>query len=216
MLTRHLDPAAGYITRTFVREPESFASARAVGEQLRPGMQVSPYEGHMLSWLVRMSGARRVLEIGSFVGYSTLWMASALPEGGELVSLEISADHAAHANQHLMRSGLHPRAQVMECDALAFLESYHGRAFDLVFIDGVKKDYVRYLDGALAHLAPQGWIIADNAMLFGAFTGEVRDEVSPAARAAMAEYHARMADRSQFDSLMIPTLEGLLVARRVG
>ena len=214
MQARHDDASVRYITERFVQEPEAFAVARALGERLRPGMQVSVYEGHLLAWLVRMSGARRVLEIGSFVGYSTLWQASALPENGQLISLEIDADHAQHTRTHIENAGLADRAQVMQVDALEYLKRYRGAAFDYVFIDGAKKDYVAYLDALTAHLTPGAWVIADNALLFGAFTGVARARVSQAAHTAMTEYHARMASGDAFDAVMMPTFEGLLVARK--
>lgn len=214
MLERHADANVQYITEQFVREPEAFKTARLLGDSLRPGMQVSPYEGHLLAWLLRMACASCALEIGSFVGYSTLWQASALPAHGHLTALEIDADHARHTQNHVADAGFGERVTVFEADALTYLKCYKGAPFDYVFIDGVKKDYTAYLDAVLPHLTPNAWVIADNALLFGAFTGAARERVSDAARSAMSEYHSRMAKGDMFDAVMIPTFEGLLVARK--
>ncbi len=216
MQARHQDPSITYITERFVREPEPFKAARLLGETLRPGMQVSPYEGHLLSWLIRISGATQALEVGSFVGYSTLWQASALPEGGFITAIEIDADHANHTRNHAKNAGLEGKIRVEQADAIRFLQNYSGKPFDYVFIDGVKKDYVAYLDLVMPHLTPNAWVIADNTLLFGAFTGSERERVSAAAKEAMTEFHARMASGNAFDAVMIPTFEGLIVSKRVG
>lgn len=214
MQARHQDASIAYITERFVSEPEGFKTARLLGETLRPGMQVSPYEGHLLSWLIRISGATRALEIGSFVGYSTLWQASALPDGGRITAIEIDSDHANHTHNHAKKAGLEGKIQVENADALAFLKNYTGKPFDYVFIDGVKKDYVAYLDLVLPHLTQNAWVIADNTLLFGAFTGAERERISAAAKEAMTEFHARMASGTEFDAVMIPTFEGLIVSKR--
>ena len=214
MQARHHDASVGYITERFVSEPESFAAARELGEQLRPGMQVSPYEGHLLAWLIRMSGARSAVEIGSFVGYSTLWQASALPEGGHITAIEIDADHAAHTRAHAQAAGLADSITVAQADALTFLKDYRGAPIDYLFIDGVKKDYATYLELAMPHLTPHAWVVADNALLFGAFTNNERERVSAAAKEGMSALHARMATSGEFDAVMLPTFEGLIVAKR--
>ena len=79
MQTRSSGATLDYITRTFVREPDYIAQSRAEGEKRRAGMQISAYEGHLLQWLVRISGAKNILEIGTFMGTSALWMAGGLP-----------------------------------------------------------------------------------------------------------------------------------------
>lgn len=217
MQTRNQDASLQYITKTFVTEPEAFVAARHQGEALRPGMQVSPYEGHLLSWLVRISAANNALEIGSFVGYSTLWQASALPQNGRITALEINETHAQLTRHHAKQAGLDSRITVEQTDAIAYLTSYQGAPFDYVFIDGVKKDYPTYLDLVMPHLTDNAWIIADNALLFGAFTDDntPRERVSATAKQAMAAFHERMSHSGEFTAVMLPTLEGLIVAKRV-
>jgi predicted O-methyltransferase YrrM len=215
MQTRDKDASIQYITETFVTQPPAFLAAREKGEQLRPGMQISPYEGHLLGWLTRMSQAKNQLEIGSFVGYSTLWQASALPENGHITTLEINPEHAAHTRNHAKNAGLDAKITVHEGDAIAFIKHYTGAPFDYVFIDGVKKDYPLYLELLMPHLTENAWIIADNSLLFGAFTQSApREKVSKTAYSAMQKFHQTMASRDNFDAVMIPTLEGLIVAKR--
>src|ERR1700754_3752131 len=99
-----------------------------------PAIDVSPAQGEFLSLMVRISGAKRVLEIGTLGAYSTIWMAKALPAGGKLTSLEFSQKHAEVAKDNLARAGLLDRAEVIVGPALESLPTLKG-PFDLIFID---------------------------------------------------------------------------------
>ncbi len=214
MQTRSHGATVDYITRTFVREPVWIEAARNEGEHRRPGMQIAPYEGHLLQWLVRISGAARILEIGSFMGTSTLWMASALPAHGHLTSLEFDAEHAALARAHVAASPYAACVDIVHADAHAWIAATPATPqFDLAFIDAEKKGYADYLDAMLPRLTKNGWIIGDNTLLFGALAGEHPDAASDAAKASMQRFNATLADASRFESVLLPTAEGLTVAR---
>lgn len=214
MQTRSGGLTMDYITRTFVREPEYIARARAEGERRHPGMQISPYEGHLLQWIVRISGAANILEIGTFMGVSTMWMAGVLPAGGKLISLEFSAEHANIAAQHIAASPHAPRVEIIHTDAHAWIEKTPATPqFDLVFVDADKAGYADYLDVILPRLSNRGWIIGDNTLLFGALSGENPDGASAAAKASMQKFNETLADNARFESVLLPTTEGLTVAR---
>jgi predicted O-methyltransferase YrrM len=210
MQSRTASATAQYLTRIFVKD-DPFAAMRAAGDVLHPGMQLSPYEAHLLQWLVRISGARHVLEIGSFAGYSACWMAHALPDSGTLTTLEKQPAHATLARTHTQHD---TRIHVVEADAIHWLHRYEGAAFDMLFIDGEKRRYGDYLDAALPHLTAQAWIIADNTLLFGALAGIAERNITPETVAAMQQFNARLADASAFETVLLPTAEGLTVARR--
>lgn len=214
MQTRSSGVTMDYITRTFVREPAWIAAARTEGERLRPGMQISTYEGHLLQWLVRISGAATILEIGAFMGVSALWMAGGLPAHGRLTSLEFSADYAAAARAHVAASPQQHAIDIVHTDAHAWLAALPpATRFDLVFIDAEKAGYADYLDAVLPHLSPRGWVIGDNTLLFGALSGEQPDAARASAKAAMARFNETLADAARFESVLLPTAEGLTVAR---
>lgn len=214
MQSRNASPTVDYITRTFVREPAWLAPVRAAGEARRPGMQVSPLEGHLLQFLLRMSGAAKVLEIGTFMGYSTLWMAGGLPADGRITALEFDAGYAAQAREHVEASPYAKQIDIINGDAHAWIAALpHAPQFDLVFIDAEKKGYADYLEAVLPRLNPRGWIIGDNTLLFGALSGENPEASSKAAMAAMTKFNATLADASRFESVLLPTAEGLTVAR---
>ncbi|MDX2095087.1 MAG: class I SAM-dependent methyltransferase [Alphaproteobacteria bacterium] len=214
MQTRDHGATMAYISRIFVREPEYLAAARAEGERRRPGMQISPYEGHLLQWLVRVSGAGNILEIGTFMGTSALWMAGGLPEGGHITSLEFEAEHAALAAAHSAASPHAARITVVQADAHAWLaQTPPSPQWDLVFIDAEKKGYADYLEAVLPRLRPRGWIIGDNTLLFGALSGENPRAASTAAKTSMQRFNETLADPARFEAVLLPTAEGLTVAR---
>jgi caffeoyl-CoA O-methyltransferase len=214
MQTRDKTPTLEYITRTFVREPDCITQSRAVGESLRPGMQISPYEGHLLRWLVSISGTANILEIGTFMATSTLWMASAMPVNGKITSLEFAADYAALAKAHVAASPYASQIEIIHTDAHAWMaQTPPTPQWDLVFIDAEKKGYAEYLEAVLPRLKPRGWIIGDNALLFDALSGEQPEAASGAALASMRRFNETLADAARFEAVLLPTPEGMTVAR---
>ena len=134
-----------------------------------PPIDVTRLQGKFLDFLVRVSGARRVLEIGTLGGYSTIWMARALPEGGRVVTLELEPHHAEVARRNLDRAGVLDRVEVIVGPALETLPALTSRMerFDLVFIDADKESYPEYLDWALRLSRPGTVIVADNVVREG-------------------------------------------------
>lgn len=211
MHTRDNTAALRYIHEVFVREPAWLAPVREAGEARRPGMQLSPYEGHLLRWLVQLTGTRRVLEIGTFMGYSALWMAAG---GAQVTTLESSVEVATIAAQHIAASPHASQVSVVSVDALAWLAAQPPQPqFDLLFIDAEKRSYVQYLEAALPLLHPRALVVGDNTLLWGAVHGETDTRASPEAIAAMRHFNTLLANPAHFDGVMLPTPEGLTVAR---
>jgi predicted O-methyltransferase YrrM len=136
-----------------------------------PAIQLAPNQGKLLAVLARAIGARRILEIGTLGGYSTIWLARALPPGGSIVTLEADARHAEVARGNLARAGLSEVVEVRVGPALQSLPQLaaggHG-PFDLVFIDADKENMVGYLEWALRLTRPGSLIIGDNVVRGGA------------------------------------------------
>jgi predicted O-methyltransferase YrrM len=132
-----------------------------------PSIDVSPLQGKFLHVLARLVGAKRVLEIGTLGGYSTIWLVRALPEGGRLVSLEAAPAHAEVARANLARAGLAGQAEVIVGPALETLPGLQG-PFDLVFIDADKRGNPDYLTWALRLSRPGTVIVCDNVVRSGA------------------------------------------------
>lgn len=135
-----------------------------------PPIDVSAAQGRMLELFARMSGARRILEVGTLGGYSTIWLARALPADGQLVTLELEPHHAEVARVNLARAGIGDRCEVRvgpAVDTLAAMVAAGEGPFDLVFIDADKPSNVAYLEAALALTRPGGMILVDNVIREG-------------------------------------------------
>jgi predicted O-methyltransferase YrrM len=155
----------------------ALASSAAAG---LPAISVSPTQGKLLHLLARVQGARRILELGTLGGYSTIWLARALPPDGRVISLEVNPKHAEVAHANLARAGL---ADVVEIrlgpalDTLPQLVSEGRGPFDLIFIDADKPGYAGYLKWSLKLARKGTLIIADNVVRKGAVADpESKDE----------------------------------------
>jgi predicted O-methyltransferase YrrM len=136
-----------------------------------PEIQVSPAQGKFLMLLAQAQGARRILEVGTLGGYSTLWLANALPAGGTLVTLEFDPKHAGVARDNMARAGLSGVVEVRVGDARQSLPALiaEGKGpFDLIFIDADKVGYPEYFGWALRLSKPGTLIVADNVVRNGA------------------------------------------------
>src|SRR5581483_11684030 len=135
-----------------------------------PAIDVSPLQGKFLHLLVQLTQARRVLEIGTLGGYSTIWIARALPEGGRIVTLEFNPKHAEVARKNLEHAGLLDRVDIRvgrALDSLPVLESSGAGPFDLVFVDADKRSNPPYLEWALKLSRPGSLIFVDNVVRDG-------------------------------------------------
>ena len=154
----------------------ALADSQAAG---LPPINVAPNQGKLLQLLVRIQGARTVLEVGTLGGYSTIWLARALPSGGRLVSLELEPKHAEVARANLERAGLSGVAEVRVGRAVDSLEKLHAEGtdpFDFVFIDADKPSNPDYFSWALRLTRPGSVIVVDNVVRNGAVTDATSDD----------------------------------------
>jgi predicted O-methyltransferase YrrM len=167
-----------YINERLVGEDAALAAAqqRATDAGI-PAIEVAPNQGKLLHLLARMCGARTILELGTLAGYSTIWLARALPDGGRLISLEADAGHAAVARANLAEAGLEDRVEVRVGPALESLPAVAGEApFDFVFLDADKQHTAEYLEWALRLTQPGSVIVADNVIRRGELTHADSDD----------------------------------------
>ena len=144
-----------------------------------PAIAVSPLAGKLLHLVVRLRGARRVLEVGTLGGYSTIWMARALPPGGQIVTLELSPAHAAVARRNLERAAVSSLVDIVvgpASESLTRLRAAEVEPFDLVFIDADKRSNYDYFELALALTRPGSVIIVDNVVRKGAVLDEASSD----------------------------------------
>lgn len=173
------------------------------------GMMVGPVEGQFLALMVELSGARQVLEIGTFTGYSALSMAAALPPGGAVVTCDISEEHVAVARRHIEASPLADRIQIRLGPALDTVAELPG-PFDLVFIDADKGNYANYYEACLPKLSPSGLLLVDNVLWSGAVVDEAdQSDDTKAIRA----FNDRVRNDPRVRCVMLPIRDGVSVIR---
>lgn len=170
-----------------------------------PAIQVGPSEGKTLHLLLRMIGAKTVVEVGTLAGYSGMWMARALPQDGHLYTIEANPKHAEVAQRDFQAAGLASRVTVLVGKGADVLPTLDGKApFDAVFIDADKASYDIYGRWAANNLRPGGLLLGDNAYYFGNLLDETSSEA-----AAMRRFHEEAA--RAFDTVCLPTPDGLLL-----
>jgi predicted O-methyltransferase YrrM len=142
-----------------------------------PAIDVSPAQGKLLHLLARATGARRILEVGTLGGYSTIWLARALPADGRLVTLEVDPRHARVARENLARAGLDGVVEVLDGPALQTLPGLAG-PFDLVFVDADKPSNPEYFQHALRLSRPGSVIVVDNVVRGGRLLAADADDAA--------------------------------------
>jgi predicted O-methyltransferase YrrM len=174
-----------YLTGLVVRPDEVLDSAQRVGDAAGlPPIAVAPNHGKLLHLLARLQGARSILEVGTLAGYSTIWLARALPPDGRLITLEVDERHAAVAGANLERASLADRAEIRVGRALDILPTLGADApFDLVFVDADKENNPDYFLWALRLSREGSLIIIDNVVRRGAIALAEPDNDDPAVQA---------------------------------
>jgi caffeoyl-CoA O-methyltransferase len=173
-----------------------------------PGMMAGLPEARLLEALIVVSGARSVLELGTFTGVGALAMAAALPAGGRVVTVEYDPDNAAAAQRHIAASPLADRIELIQGDARETLPRLPG-PFDLVWIDAWKADYPRYFDLVVPKLSPRGIIVADNLFRDGATLPPATDDEGTR---GVLEFARRVQEHEGLHNVLLTVGDGLLLA----
>ncbi|WP_431823341.1 O-methyltransferase [Burkholderia sp. F1] len=160
-----------YFSATLVPSDDALDAALAASDAAGlPAINVAPNQGKLLQLLATIRGARRILEVGTLGGYSTIWLARALPPGGRLVTLELNPEHARVATQNIARAGFADVVSVVvggAKDSLAQLVEAGTEPFDFIFIDADKESNAVYLEAALKLSRPGTVIVVDNVVRRG-------------------------------------------------
>lgn len=190
-------------------EPESELFRRLREETFArmeyPQMQVGRIEGRFLKMLVRLTGARRVLEIGMFTGYSALMMAEGLPEDGRLITCDIDPKAEEIARRYFAESPQGHKIEIRLGAALETIATLEG-PFDMVFIDADKNNYPNYYEATLALLRPGGLIVADNVL----WSGKVLNPEDDYAR-AIAEFNRRVLSDDRVENVCLTVRDGMML-----
>lgn len=202
-----------YIQTLFVSEDEVLQSIEdGLAERKMPKISVPPEVGKTIFLLAKISGARRVLEIGALGGYSTIWLARAVAEEGKVVSLELSTKHAAFAEENVKRANLAHCVSFRVGDAQESLHTLEaeGETFDFFFIDADKLNYPVYLESAIRLSRPGAIIVADNTLQKGRVINP--EEERPGTQ-AIRKFNQMMATDPRLESMLFPIGDGITIGR---
>lgn len=216
--TQHWEAVDSYIVDHLIGEDlvqeQTLNANRQAG---LPTIDVSPAQGKMLQLLAKAVGAKRILEIGTLGGYSTIWLARALPNTGSVVTLELDEDYADLARSNINNAGLSDRVEIIAGEAVESLSAMGGEnfvPFDFVFIDADKQSYVQYLEHAIRLSRPGATLIFDNVVREGEILNpDSHDPKVPGTRAL----YEKLKNHPQVDATAVQTVgskkwDGFLLA----
>ena len=174
-----------------------------------PQMMVGLLEGQFLAQLVRLAGARRILELGTFTGYSSISMASALPADGRIVTCDVDPEATAIARRYMDESGHGDKIEIRLGPGLETIAELEG-PFDLVFIDADKPSYKAYYEAVLPLLADDGLIIADNVL----WSGRVVEHDGDDSTRAIKDFNEHVRNDDRVVSVMLTVRDGMTLIQK--
>ncbi|MFW6690192.1 O-methyltransferase [Streptomyces sp. MAR4 CNX-425] len=174
-------------------------------------MQSAQEQGPLLAFLVRLAGARHVVEVGTFTGFSSLSMARALPADGTLVALDVSEEWTAYAREAWEKGGVADRVELRLGPALESLRAMPAEPhIDLAYLDADKQGYIGYWEELVPRMRQGGLIVVDNVL----FHGRVVDPAATGGATAIRAFNDHVAADARMDSVLLTVADGLTVARR--
>ncbi|WP_425471919.1 O-methyltransferase [Streptomyces piniterrae] len=174
-------------------------------------MQSAEEQGSLLAFLVRLIGARHLVEVGTFTGFSSLSMAQALPADGTLITCDVSEEWTAYAREAWAKAGVADRVQLRIAPALDTLRAMAAEPhIDLAYIDADKGGYIGYWEELVPRLRPGGLIVVDNVL----FHGEVVDTEATGSARAIIEFNDHVMADDRMEAVMLTVADGVTVARR--
>jgi caffeoyl-CoA O-methyltransferase len=188
-------------------------------------MQIPPEQGQFMSFLVKILGAKKALEIGTYTGYSTLCVALALPKNGRVIACDINDNWASVGRKYWREAGVEEKIDFRLGPALRTLESLiesgEAGSFDFAFIDADKGNYDHYYEKSISLLRPGGVIAIDNVLLFGSVVdpsvldADLRSRISDADIDAMRKLNEKVKNDPRVDATMLPLADGLTLVRKL-
>ncbi len=205
-----------YLVASSVREPEILRRLREETAALPEArMQIAPEQGRFMAWLAGLTGARNYLEVGTFTGYSALWVALALPPEGRVITCDISEEWTGVARRYWREAGVAERIELRLAPATdtlgALLAEGRAGSFDLAFIDADKERYLVYYERVLELLRGGGVVAADNVLWGGAVIDRDKDDADTL---AIRRFNEHLAADERVDICLVPIGDGLTLARK--
>ena len=214
-----------YILSVSMREPESLRDLREVTAKHPSAiMQIPPEQGQFMALLVKILGAEKILEIGTYTGYSTLSLALAMPDNGILITCDINSEWASIGKNYWQQAGVENKIDLRIAPALNTLEELindkQENTFDFAFIDADKINYDQYYEKTLKLIRPGGLIAIDNVLLFGSVINpelldeDLKSRISDSDILAIRSLNEKIKHDDRVDLSMLPIADGLTLARK--
>ncbi|MBA2410277.1 MAG: class I SAM-dependent methyltransferase [Gammaproteobacteria bacterium] len=205
-----------YLLAVSVREPPLLARLREeTAQDSSGGMQIAPEQGQFMTLLVKLLGARRAIEIGTYTGYSALWVARAMPADGRLICCDTSVEWTDIARRYWTEAGIADRIDLRLRPALETLDALLAQAaagtFDFAFIDADKENYQHYYERCLELMRPGGLVAVDNT-LWGGSVAE--SDKTDSETEAIRRFNERLYDDKRVSISLVPIGDGLTLARK--
>ena len=210
------DQLLEYLRQNSVREPDVLQELREETQKLsNSGMQISPEQGQLMAMLVKLVNARKIVEIGTFTGYSSTVMALAMPEDSQLIAFDISEEYTRTARIFWKKAGVDQRVKLVLGNAKEslkdFLQAGEQESVDLAFIDADKSSYAEYYECCLKLIRPGGLILVDNVL----WSGQVADASNhDKDTEALRIFNVALSSDQRVDLCMVPIGDGLTIARK--
>jgi caffeoyl-CoA O-methyltransferase len=206
-----------YIRDITLREPPVLARLREeTAANPQSGMQVSPEQGQYLALMARLIGARRTLEVGTFTGYSSLVVALALPEDGQIIACDVNKEWTDVARRYWNEAGVAHKIDLRLAPALetlrALIASGGKNTFDFAFIDADKSNYQAYFDSAIELIRPGGLIAVDNVLWHGRVIDAAEQDRDTL---AVREFNRKLHTDARVEISLVPMGDGLTLARKL-
>lgn len=205
-----------YLLAHSLREDPALAQLRAeTASHPQVNMQIAPEQGQFMQMLVRLTGARRALEVGVFTGYSSLAVMLAMPPDGRLLALDVSKEYTAIARRHWQLAGVADRVELVIAPAAGTLDARlaagEAGCYDFAFIDADKTGYLGYYERLLKLVRPGGLIVVDNTLWHGEVANPANREADTV---ALREFNDLLHADPRIDLALVPVGDGLTLARR--
>ena len=204
-----------YIRNTFAVEDELLVKIREQAREINRPITINPEDGKLLQLLIRINRCKKILEIGTFYGYSTIWMARALDDGGHIFTIEKDEESFNIAQQNFIKAKLNDKITILKGDAKNILKNID-EELDMVFIDADKSQYLDYLSLIENNIKKGGIIVADNTLLSGAvYMDELPYRIRKTTKENIIKFNKILSDNDKYMSILLPAEDGITVALKM-
>lgn len=205
------NPLLDYIRNTFAEEDDLLIDIRSKAKSINRPININPEDGKLLQLLIKMNNCKKILEIGTFFGYSTIWMARS-KDDIKINTIEKDRESYEEAEKNFIKANVNNKITILKNKAEDILDKLN-EEFDMIFIDAEKNHYLQYLDWAEKNIKKSGLIVADNTLLSGGvYMNELPYRIRESTKQNMIEFNKRLADKTKYTSILLPAEDGITIA----